>query len=102
MTHMTVWRVRVPEASVAELLAVRDAGIAEAQRLCPELTRAQLVRTPDGEWLDVLTWSAPDGEERLMARAAEFDALNRMHAAVGDELGAHRGEVVHDTGTRAA
>lgn len=31
-------------------------------------------------WLDVLTWSVDDGEERLMAKAEQFDALNRMHS----------------------
>jgi hypothetical protein len=95
MTYMTVWRTRVPEASVADLLAVREEAIAEAQRLCPELLRAQLVRLADGEWFDVLTWSVADGEDRLMARAADFDALHRMHALSGDILGADRGEVVH-------
>jgi hypothetical protein len=39
----------------------------------PELLWAQLVRLDDTTWLDVLTWSRPDGEQRLMERPAEFD-----------------------------
>jgi hypothetical protein len=39
---------------VERLLEVRPAAIAEAQRLCPELLRADLVRLEDGTWLDVL------------------------------------------------
>lgn len=94
MTFMTVWRTRVLEQSVADLLTVRDEAIAEAQRLCPELLRAQLVRLPDGEWFDVLTWSVADGEDRLMARESEFDALHRMHALSGEIVGVDRGEVL--------
>lgn len=93
-TYVQVWRARVPEDNVEPLTAVRPAAIAEAQRLCPELLRADLVRLDDGWWLDVLTWSCPDGEERLMARAAEFDALHRMHALLADAEQVGRGEVV--------
>jgi len=58
--------------------------MAEARRLCPELLRSQLVRLDDGTWLDVLTWRAPDSVERLMARAAEFDAIAKLHALLED------------------
>lgn len=93
MTFVTVWRARVPEASVADLLAVRDEAIAEAQQLCPQMLRADLVRLPDGDWFDILTWSVADGEDRLMAQQAEFDALHRMHALIGEVVGVDRGEV---------
>ena len=41
------------------LLELGPAAIAEAQRLCPELLGAELVRLEDGTWLDVLRWSRP-------------------------------------------
>ena len=82
--YLQIFRARVPEESVAALLEIRPAAIAEAQRLCPELLRAELVRLDDGTWLDVLTWSRPDGEQRLMARAAEFDAITKMHDLLVD------------------
>jgi len=88
-----VWKAKVPEANVDALLAVRSEAIAEAKRLCPELVRAELVRAADGTWLDVLTWTAADGEERLMARADEFDALHRMHGLLEDAEQVGRGEV---------
>jgi len=44
--YLQVFRARVPEASVATLLEIRPAAIAEAQRLCPELLGAQLVGSP--------------------------------------------------------
>ena len=51
--YLQVWRARVAEASVARLLAVRPAAIAEAQALCPELLGAELVRVEDdGEGMD--------------------------------------------------
>jgi hypothetical protein len=102
MTYMTVWRARVPAESVADLLAVREEGIAEAQRLCPTLLRADLVRVSEEEWLDVITWSVADGEDQLMAREGEFDALNRLHALMGEVVGVDRGEVRHSRGAVAA
>jgi hypothetical protein len=89
-----VWRARVAETDVASLLAVRPAAIAEAKQLCPELVRADLVRVDEGTWLDVLTWSVPDGEERLMAEAGRFEALNRMHGFLEDAEPIGRGELV--------
>ena len=52
------------------------------------------MRAGDGTWLDVLTWSVPDGEERLMARAEAFDALHRMHDLLEDAEQVGRGEVM--------
>lgn len=92
--YVQVWKAKVADSDVEDLLAVRPAAIAEAKRLCPELVRADLVRTGDGTWLDVLTWSVADGEERLMARADEFDALHRMHSFLDDAEPVGRGEVV--------
>jgi hypothetical protein len=52
------------------------------------------VRLEDGTWLDVLTWSCPDGEERLMRHADQFDAVNKMHALLEDVSQVGRGEIV--------
>jgi hypothetical protein len=92
--YVQVWKAKVAEGDVATLLDVRPAAIEEAKRLCPELVSAELVRAGDGVWLDVLRWAVPDGEERLMARAAEFDALHRMHACLEGAEQVGRGEVV--------
>jgi hypothetical protein len=93
--YLQIFRARVPQQSVAALLEIRPAAIAEAQRLCPELLGAQLVRLDDGAWLDVLTWSRPDGEQRLMARAAEFDAITKMHDLLVEVEEPLRGEILH-------
>jgi hypothetical protein len=92
--YLQVWRANVADADVERLLAVRPPAIAEAQRLCPELLRADLVRLGDGAWLDVLTWSCADGEERLMARAEEFDAVRAMHELLEDAEQVGRGEIM--------
>lgn len=92
--YVQVWRAKVPDVAVEPLLAIRPAAIEEATRLCPELRSARLVDLGDGTWLDVLTWSAPDGEERLMSRAHEFDALVTMHELLEDADLVGRGEVV--------
>lgn len=92
--YVQVWRAKVADENVEPLLAVRRAAIAEAQRLCPELLGAELVTVGDGTWLDLLRWSVPDGEERLMARADEFEALHTMHGLLEDAQPIGRGEVV--------
>jgi len=92
--YVQVWRAKVADHDVDQLLAVRAEAVAEAKRLCPALLRADLVRAEDGRWLDVLTWSTPDGEERLLARAGEFEALNRMHDLLADAEPVGRGKVV--------
>ena len=91
--YLQVWRAKVAAGDEEQLLAVRPAAIAEAKRLCPELLRADLVWLGDGTWLDVLTWSVPDGEERLMARAEEFRELHAMHHLLEDAEQLGRGEV---------
>jgi hypothetical protein len=92
--YLQVWQAEVAEENVAELLRIRDAAIAEARALCPELIGAELVRAEGGVWLDVLRWSVPDGEERLMQHAAGFDAVARMHSLLSDAAHVARGEVV--------
>lgn len=96
--YLQVWRANVAEDDVARLLEVRPAAIAEAQRLCPELLAADLVRLEDGTWLDVLRWSCADGEERLMRHADKFDAVLKMHELLGDATQVGRGEIVAPTG----
>lgn len=92
--HVQVWKAKVAPENVERLTAVRAEAIAEAKRLCPELLRADLVRVDDTTWLDVLTWSVPDGEERLMAEAEQFVALHAMHELLEDAEPVGRGEVV--------
>ena len=92
--YLQVWRAKVPEDNVERLLEIRPAAIAEARRLCPELLAAELVRLGDGTWLDVLRWSCPDGEERLMRYADRFDALHKMHDLLEEAEQVARGEIV--------
>lgn len=92
--YLQVWRARVPEENVEPLLEVRPRAIAEAQRLCPDLVGADLVRLDDGTWLDILRWSTPNGVDHLMAQADRFDAVTKMHDLLedADEIG--RGEIL--------
>jgi hypothetical protein len=92
--YLQVWRANVADGRVERLLELRPAAIAEAQRLCPELLAADLVRLDDGSWLDVLRWSCPDGEERLMQHADQFDAVQKMHELLEDAVQVGRGEIV--------
>jgi hypothetical protein len=95
---LQVFRARVPREGVAALLEIEPMAIAEAQRLCPVLLGAQLVRVDEDTWLHVLSWSAGDGEEQLMQRAAEFDAVARLHDLLADADAGVRGEIVQTSG----
>jgi len=83
---------------VATLLEIEPVAIAEAQRLCPALLRAELVRLDDDRWLHVLRWSCADGEEQLMQRSAEFDAITKLHDLLADGDDGVRGEIVRTSG----
>lgn len=96
--YLQVWHARVPEGSVEKLLDLRPDAIAEAKRLCPELRAANLVRLEDGTWLDVLRWSCPDGEERLLRDAEHFDALHKMHELLENAVQVGRGEILPEAG----
>ena len=96
--YLQIFRVRVPQETVATLLEIEPVAIAEAQRLCPALLRAELVRLDDDTWLHVLRWSRGDGEEQLMQRSAEFDAITKMHDLLADGDDGVRGAIVHTSG----
>jgi hypothetical protein len=95
--YLHVWRLRVRESDVEQLLELEPKAIAEAQQLCPDLLGADLVNLGDGTWFHVLYWSRPDGDEQLMHHADQFDAVERMDALMGDGEQIGRGEIV--TGT---
>jgi hypothetical protein len=82
--------------SVGALLEIRPAAIAEAQRLSPELLRAELVRLDDA-WADVLTRSRAHAEQQLLQRAAEFRRRHQdgnLLIGVDEPL---RAEIVHSS-----
>ena len=96
--YLQVFRARVPQESVVTLVQIRPVAIAEAQRLCPALLGAELVRLDDDNWLHVLRWSHADGEQRLMRRGPEFGAITKMHDLLGDAAERVRGEIVNTSG----
>ncbi|MDP9416403.1 MAG: hypothetical protein M3P48_00855 [Actinomycetota bacterium] len=92
-----VFRAKIDPANVQRLRQIRPRAIAEAQRACPALVRAELVRLDEETWLDVLTWSAPDGDQQLMARAHGLAALGEMHGLVRDVVAVDKGELLTST-----
>lgn len=63
----------------------------------PRALHAELVRVDDDTWLDILTWSQPDGVEILMANASGLTALAEMHSLLEQLVDEQFGEVVHTT-----
>jgi hypothetical protein len=97
MTEHLQFRAVVEPEKAEELLEIRGEAIAEAQSVCPALVRAELVRLDERTWLDVLVWSAVDGADQLMARAAELPLLGRMHGLIGEVLSVDLGQLAHST-----
>jgi len=75
--YVQVFRGKVRPDRAAALAELRPKAIAEAQAACPALLHAELVRLDDDTWLDILTWSRPDGAEVLMANAAGLPRWRR-------------------------
>jgi hypothetical protein len=92
-----IFRAKIDPANVAKLLTVRPEAIAQAQAICPVLLRAELIRLDEDTWLDILTWSEPDGADQLMRHAADLPLLAEMHALVGEVLAFETGELAHST-----
>ena len=98
MAHFVqVFRATVDPANVDRLLAVRPKAIAQARAACPVLVRAELARVDAQTWLDILVWSAPDGADQLMARAADLPLVGEMHALIGEVLAVDVAEVKDST-----
>ena len=70
-----VFRAKVDPANVTRLLEIRPRTIVQAQEACAALLRAELIRLDEETWLDVLTWSRPDGVDELMAKAEQRPLL---------------------------
>lgn len=95
--EVQVFRASVDPANAARLVEIRPAAIAQAQAACPALLRAELVRLDERTWLDVLTWDAPGGADKLMAVATNLPLLGEMHALIGEVLAVDTGELAHST-----
>ncbi|HXV93042.1 MAG TPA: hypothetical protein VD813_07075 [Pseudonocardia sp.] len=95
--HVQVFRARVRPDRVEALTAIRPKAVEEARAACPELLHAELVRVDEETWLDILTWSSPDGLEVLMSRSAGLPALGEMHALIEEVAEVRLGELVHST-----
>lgn len=96
-TSVQVYRAKVDPANVARLLEVRPLAIAQAQAACSALLRAELIRLDESTWLDVLTWSRPDGVDELMSKAADLPLVVKMHGLIGEVLAVETGELAHST-----
>jgi hypothetical protein len=92
-----IYRVKIDPASVARLLEIRGAAVAEFQEQVPELLHGDLVRLDDDVWLDILVWSEPVDPERIDDAAQCTPTSAEMHGLIADELGHDRGELVHST-----
>lgn len=48
-------------------------------------------------WLDVLTWSRPDGVDEPTAKAPNLPIVAEMHSLIGEVLAVDTGEIAHST-----
>jgi hypothetical protein len=78
--YLQVWRAKVAHAHVDRLLAVRPVAIAEAQRLCPELLRADLVRLGDGTDLKHYAEHGTPSPRKLNGRSRARRGTRRSRA----------------------
>ncbi|TDC13197.1 hypothetical protein E1265_28395 [Streptomyces sp. 8K308] len=92
LTRFTVARERM-EA----MLAARPAMLADFRADREGFIGADLVRLPDGEWLDIVHWRSPEDLAASRAKGANRPGIAAFFATLGDLVSDERG-TVHEIG----
>ncbi|MFF5081471.1 hypothetical protein ACFY36_30860 [Actinoplanes sp. NPDC000266] len=93
MTTIELTRFRVDPARVAELLSARPRMLADFQADREGFVDARLVRLPDGEWLDIVTWRSPEDFAASRAKGANRPGIAAFFGAIDSLVSAEEGEL---------
>ena len=93
MTTIELTRFRVRPEQEAAFLAARPAMIADFASDREGFVDAALVRLPDGEWLDVVTWQEARHLDASRAKGANLPGIAAFFAAIDSLVAAEQGEL---------
>jgi hypothetical protein len=84
-------RFRVEPKRVADLLNARPAMLADFRADRAGFLDARLVRLPDDQWLDIVTWSSPEDFAASRAKGANRPGIAAFFAAIAEVVSAEEG-----------
>ncbi|HEX6342801.1 hypothetical protein [Umezawaea sp.] len=90
-TTVELTRFRVDQAKVDALLAARPAMLADFREDRAGFLDADLVRLPDGEWLDIVRRRTPEDVAASRAKGADLPGIAAFLAAVDSLVSAEEG-----------
>ena len=91
MTTIELTRFRVLPEQESALLAARPAMLADFETDREGFVQARLVRLPDGEWLDVVTWESSEHFAASREKGANLPGIAAFFAAIDALVAAEEG-----------
>ncbi|MBK3567602.1 antibiotic biosynthesis monooxygenase [Streptomyces sp. MBT62] len=92
MPTVELTRFRVEPERVTELLESRPAMLADFRADRAGFLGARLVRLPDDEWLDIVTWRSPQDFAASRAKGANLPGIAAFFAAIASLVSSEEGD----------
>ena len=90
-TTVELTRFRVDPSKVGALLAARPAMLADFRDDRAGFLDADLVRLPDGEWLDIVRWRTPEDFAASREKGANLPGVAAFFAVIDSLVSAEEG-----------
>ncbi|MEV4350126.1 hypothetical protein AB0J83_37185 [Actinoplanes sp. NPDC049596] len=94
MTTVELTRFRVDPSRAGELLAARPGMLADFRADRAGFVDATLVRLPDDQWLDIVTWRTPEDFAASRAKGANRPGIAAFFAPIAELISAEEGAAV--------
>jgi hypothetical protein len=91
VTTIELTRFRVEPHRVEDLLSARPAMLADFHADRAGFLHAHLVRLPDDQWLDIVTWRTPEDFAASRAKGANRPGISAFFAAIAELVSAEEG-----------
>jgi len=89
--ELTRFRTRPDQAAV--LIAARPRMLEEFRADREGFIDAQLVRLPDGQWLDIVWWRSPHDFAASRAKGANLPGIQAFFDAISELISSEEGEL---------
>jgi quinol monooxygenase YgiN len=96
MTTVELTRFRVDADKNAGLLAARSAMLKDFRADRHGFLDARLVRLPDNEWLDILTWETPEDLAASREKGPNLPGIASFFSAIAELIMAEEGYLAQD------
>jgi quinol monooxygenase YgiN len=93
MATIELTRFQVAPEKESALLEARPQMLADFQADRAGFLDARLVRLPDNEWLDIVTWRSPEDFAASRAKGANLPGIQSFFDAIDKLVSAEEGEL---------